>query len=571
MAADSDDPASPPDPRPDGRPGSAAPAEAEADPSRADILEALQNVQARLARCEQEIARMSESDTAPHGRGDGDGRVLDRDFGQGGGRVGPGFDDGGRLPARAHARLAPADDGWEDNGWDEEPADGPRGPRRPPPRKRRRRSRTSRWIWPLLLILLLLAVLAGGAVWLVDDIREGVTSGIDRASRALTEFRPSENREGDAETAPPAERDAGPSPSPAAEDETAAAAGEAAPAEAGEPAGIVPAPRQTGGPAIDAAPSTAVEVVELEELDAALAPLPDDTPASIRTTAEMAMSGDPDAQHDLATLYALGEGIPRDYERAAFWFRLAADAGIANAQYNLGVLMHHGQGVPQDRAAAFTLFREAAESGHTEAQIAVGQAWRYGRGVERNPVRAASWFQAANAGGDPYGALYLGQMYEEGIDGAPDLSAAAGWYRLAAEGGIEEAEEALARLADESEELAPPEGTAEAEDTAAPEAAPAPAPEEEPAPVSPDGSVPDELGRQEIRTVQQLLAELGYEPGPVDGLMGERTAAAIRGFQEEEGLTVTGNISPALLARLRAAAGAEESGPEGEPAPDQTN
>lgn len=505
MAANSDDPAPPADPRP----GNGATADAEGAPSRAEILEALQNVQARLSRCEQEIARMNDPKAT--------------------------------LRGERHR-----DDGHEP---------------RPPSRQPRRRSRTSRWVWPLLLILVLIAALAGGAVWLVDDIRESVSARVDQAGRAVVDALPGDDREDDA----------APSRSPTAEETTAAAGSDAGPDNAGEPAGIVPEARVTGGPAVEAAPATPVEVVELESLDAALAPLPDDAPSGIRTTAEMAMSGDPDAQHDLATLYALGHGIPHDDERAAFWFRLAADAGIANAQYNLGVLMHHGRGVPQDRAAAFTLFREAAESGHSEAQIAVGQAWRYGRGVERNPVRAASWFQAANAGGNPYGAWYLGQMYEGGIDGAPDLSAAAGWYRLAAEGGIEEAEEALARLAAESEEIASADGPAEDSGRADPDAVPVPSPAGEPAPVPADGAAPEELGREDIRAVQQLLAELGYEPGPEDGLMGDRTAAAIREFQTEEGLTVTGQPTPALLARLRAAAGSDTGDPDSEPGPDQTN
>jgi hypothetical protein len=51
--------------------------------------------------------------------------------------------------------------------------------------------------------------------------------------------------------------------------------------------------------------------------------------------------------------------------------------------------------------------------------------------------------------------------------------------------------------------------------------------------------------------VQTLLTELGYEPGPADGLMGRRTAAAIRGFQRREGLAVDGRLSSDLVAALQ--------------------
>ena len=58
--------------------------------------------------------------------------------------------------------------------------------------------------------------------------------------------------------------------------------------------------------------------------------------------------------------------------------------------------------------------------------------------------------------------------------------------------------------------------------------------------------VPDPI----VRETQEALLELGYEPGPVDGLMGRRTEAAIRAFQEAELLPVDGLPSAALLLEL---------------------
>lgn len=53
-----------------------------------------------------------------------------------------------------------------------------------------------------------------------------------------------------------------------------------------------------------------------------------------------------------------------------------------------------------------------------------------------------------------------------------------------------------------------------------------------------------------ITKVQARLSELGYEPGPVDGLMGPKTRDAIRRYQVVEGLPVDGKISRPVLARL---------------------
>ncbi|WP_026987977.1 peptidoglycan-binding domain-containing protein [Fodinicurvata fenggangensis] len=52
---------------------------------------------------------------------------------------------------------------------------------------------------------------------------------------------------------------------------------------------------------------------------------------------------------------------------------------------------------------------------------------------------------------------------------------------------------------------------------------------------------------RDVREVQTQLNRLGYEAGPEDGLMGSRTRSAIRAYQEDEGLLVTGQPSRSLL------------------------
>jgi peptidoglycan hydrolase-like protein with peptidoglycan-binding domain len=53
-----------------------------------------------------------------------------------------------------------------------------------------------------------------------------------------------------------------------------------------------------------------------------------------------------------------------------------------------------------------------------------------------------------------------------------------------------------------------------------------------------------------IRTVQQALADLGYNPGKADGQLRSETQQAIREFEKNSGLPVTGRISGVLVARL---------------------
>lgn len=57
-----------------------------------------------------------------------------------------------------------------------------------------------------------------------------------------------------------------------------------------------------------------------------------------------------------------------------------------------------------------------------------------------------------------------------------------------------------------------------------------------------------------VRTVQRLLVEAGYTPGPVDGIHGPKTRAAIIAFQHKMELAPDGLISGDLLGSLRESA-----------------
>jgi peptidoglycan hydrolase-like protein with peptidoglycan-binding domain len=56
-------------------------------------------------------------------------------------------------------------------------------------------------------------------------------------------------------------------------------------------------------------------------------------------------------------------------------------------------------------------------------------------------------------------------------------------------------------------------------------------------------------------TVQQTLAEKGYRPGPADGVLGPQTRLAIRKYQQDYHLPVTGDVSLELVNHLRLISG----------------
>jgi len=69
--------------------------------------------------------------------------------------------------------------------------------------------------------------------------------------------------------------------------------------------------------------------------------------------------------------------------------------------------------------------------------------------------------------------------------------------------------------------------------------------------VSNDGSMdfPADRRRQ-LQTAQRLLAEQGYDPGPADGQMGNKTREALKQFQADRGLSQTGKVDAATRAAL---------------------
>jgi hypothetical protein len=66
-------------------------------------------------------------------------------------------------------------------------------------------------------------------------------------------------------------------------------------------------------------------------------------------------------------------------------------------------------------------------------------------------------------------------------------------------------------------------------------------------------SAPKKPNARHTREAQQLLTDLGYDPGPVDGDYGRRTADAVKAFQRAASITQDGWIDEDLLSTLRRA------------------
>ena len=111
--------------------------------------------------------------------------------------------------------------------------------------------------------------------------------------------------------------------------------------------------------------------------------------------ARLAEQGDPRAQTYLGVMYLHGQGVPQNFDAAAFWLHRASETGLPEAQYFLGLMYDKGQGVAQDFVVAhawlnlavahaeprlrsrWALIRNAVASKMSEAQLAEARRLAY--------------------------------------------------------------------------------------------------------------------------------------------------------------------------------------------------
>ena len=111
--------------------------------------------------------------------------------------------------------------------------------------------------------------------------------------------------------------------------------------------------------------------------------------------AQRAETGSAKDETELGDVYQYGNGLPKDYAKARFWYGKAADQGYLAAMENLANMDYLGKGGPQDDVSAAKWLQKAADYGDGEAQAALGQMYEDGTGVRRDLVQAYKWILLA--------------------------------------------------------------------------------------------------------------------------------------------------------------------------------
>jgi len=203
---------------------------------------------------------------------------------------------------------------------------------------------------------------------------------------------------------------------------------------------------------------------------------------------------------DVAAEEATDEGTRAhsagDYAAAAALWQAAAAGGDAAAQFNLGLLFESGLGVEQDLVAAARWYRRAAVKGIGAAQHNLAALI-----IADRPAEALFWLEILAASGDD------------------DLAAPASQAAASVAGTVppDIAKAARARAADWIGERSDPADNGLM--------------------MTLRQSVPlVSLSDDQVKAMQRNLGKLGYDVGPVDGIIGKRSRESLADWRRDNGL-----------------------------------
>ena len=166
-----------------------------------------------------------------------------------------------------------------------------------------------------------------------------------------------------------------------------------------------------------------------------------------------ANQGNDRAQSRLGDMYSEGLGVEQDYEEAVKWYRRSADQNYGGAQYALGAMYSKGLGVEQDYEKAIDLLSKAYEVGYNTAQseyndfgtlpkdhhylvrsqLALSKKYLYGQGKPQDIPKAYELTKAAASSGYAPALLELGFMHKIGIGTPKDYNEAIKSFKAAKE------------------------------------------------------------------------------------------------------------------------------------------
>jgi TPR repeat protein len=159
-----------------------------------------------------------------------------------------------------------------------------------------------------------------------------------------------------------------------------------------------------------------------------------------------ARSGDVRVQNEVGKRYVTGNGVPRDDEKARYWFTLCAKAGDMLCQSNIASMIMTGRGGGQSFAEGIRWLKAAADQGDAQSQYNLGREYETGGKVKVNIGEAVKFYQMAADQGFEEAQVNLGGMYMRGEGVERNLAKARELFEKAARAGNSVAQQNLSLL-----------------------------------------------------------------------------------------------------------------------------
>ncbi|MEM9331856.1 MAG: peptidoglycan-binding protein [Pseudomonadota bacterium] len=264
---------------------------------------------------------------------------------------------------------------------------------------------------------------------------------------------------------------------------------------------------------------------------------------------------DPAAVFEIGRRYTNGIGTDKDLATAAIWYEHAAKLGHVPAQYLIGNFNEKGVGVEANRILAEAWYEQAAESGHVIAMhnLAVLNASPDPATGETNLDKSFKWFSKAAEHGVRDSQVNMGIFLAKGTGVPVDLIESYKWFAIAAKSGDADAAEKRDFIADAMRPDQLEEARKRVENWK----------QTEPDTTANSVNIPDSWKSAEdklailsdqntIAQAQSLLSKLGFDTGPADGVMGQKTRDAIVAFRTKSGLAVSDRLDVEFMEALKA-------------------
>lgn len=229
---------------------------------------------------------------------------------------------------------------------------------------------------------------------------------------------------------------------------------------------------------------------------------------------------DVNGMSSLGYMAQYGLGMPVNYNEALRWYEMASAQNDAYAFSALGYMYREGVGVQRDYARSIDYYRRGAELGDLNSMGSMGYALQNGLGTPVNFDEARRWYEKAAERSDPYSMASLAWLYENGKGVRQDYQQAKSLYERAAEGGNAYAMGNLSLLYDRGM------GTRQNAREAARFAISSMEGGETPF-INDMKRGATNFSPEFRQELQRLLRERGYYSGPIDGVFGVTTSAAI--------------------------------------------